>query len=679
MKKLFITWGLAAAALTLFSCAKQETIVNDAQPAQAGVPFELVAGVDTKTATTDASTINWVANDALNVFVAEHNSAFGANKQFTTADGTSTFSGVLESALDGAKTYDWKVFYPYNEDILTVSTHNGTKGYLTLGSKTNATQTQAGNNNKAHLAGSHMPLYGVGNGVAGDGTPNISLTQVMSVVEVKVTNKTDSPLVVSSVDFTAPAGTLISGTFFLDFSGNTPAFTSSGPSYTSNVAKLTVSDGAAIAKDGSASFYIAVKPFTVSSGTITVAVNGEAKDKTITKEIVFAAGKIKTIEYNYDVVETVATLPFSIDGTGKSSVYSTADGLSASGLGTDYGDTHTPYYTKFDSTGDFIQIHYDVPAGKVSFGVKMIGGASTSSMTLSGSADGVSFSSIETFSISGSQNDVKNFTSSNAIDASYRYLRLTFTKGSNIGFGPFSVALPSTEINVTSDNPMAVSNENDIYAIEYSIINPVGEKSISAATDVDWITGFDYSTPGEVAFEVAAQASGAPARSGNITLSYDGADDVIVVVNQEKGANLSGVYNCTFSSKSWGVESGADFSWTSGKDGAGFSNDGIQVTTAVTGANGTTNKSFTSVSKVVVTYNTNKSTGAGTLNLKIGSNTAHSQNWAYTSGDGRTANYTCTFNIATPESGQIKLTVNTTTNSIYVVGVSVTASGMSNP
>ena len=538
MKKLFITWGFVAAALTLFSCAKQETIVKDAQPTQAGVPFELVAGVDTKTATTDASTINWVANDALNVFVAEHNSAFGANKQFTTADGTSTFSGVLESALDGAKTYDWKVFYPYNEDILTVNTHDGTKGYLTLGSKTNATQTQVGNNSTAHLAGSHMPLYGVVKDVSGNDSPSVTLSQVMSVVKVHVTNVTESPLVVSTVNVTAPAGTLISGTFFLDFSGDTPVFTSSGATYTSNVAKLTVSSGAALAKDASADFYIAVMPFSVSSGKITVAVNGEEKDKTISSETEFAAGKIKTINYDYDSVETVATLPFSIDGTAGASAYSTEDGLSAFGLGSDYADSNSPYLTRFDSTGDFIQIHYDVPAGKVSFGVKMIGGGNTSSMKLSGSADGSSFTDIETFSISGSSGDVKSFTSSNAIADSYRYLRLTFTKGSNVGFGPFSVALPSTDpvISVTSDNPMAVTNANDLYAIEYTIINPVGGKSISAATDVDWITDFDYSTPGEVAFEVAAQASGAPARSGNITLSYDGADDVVVIVNQAAGA-----------------------------------------------------------------------------------------------------------------------------------------------
>lgn len=327
MKKLFITWGLAAAALTLFSCAKQEAIVNDAQPAQAGVPFELVAGVDTKTTTTDASTINWVANDALNVFVAEHNSAFGNNKQFTTADGTSTFSGVLESALDGAKTYDWKVFYPYNEDILTVSTHNGTKGYLTLGSKTNATQTQAGNNNKAHLAGAHMPLYGIGNGVAGDGTPNISLSQVMSVVAVEVTNKTDSPLVVSSVDFTAPAGTLITGTFFLDFSGSTPVFESSGTSYTSNVAKLTVTDGVAIAKNGSADFYIAVKPFAAAvNDEIKVSVNGEEQTIKLDAATTFAPGKIKTVKYQ-KTVEEIASATFD----GKNQTYTT--GWSTTGTG----------------------------------------------------------------------------------------------------------------------------------------------------------------------------------------------------------------------------------------------------------------------------------------------------------------------------------------------------------
>lgn len=673
MKKLFITWGFVAAALTLFGCAKQEASLQDAQPAKAGVPFELVAGIDTKTTAESISSIKWAANDAIAVFhTAAGSTVYGTRDKFTIAEedlASNMFKGTVTDAFEASN--DWYVFYPHNDYV----TPDGV-GYVAVGGN----MTQNFTKPMAHLAGNRFPLYGKAEGVANGTSPSITMNQAMSVVKVHVTNDSGAALDVTSVSF-ATEDYEITGQFKINFEGNTPVFTPKDGS-TGKSVTLSVSNTTPLADGASADYYIAVAPFNAAAGKkLTLTVNDLSKGITLPAAVSFVPGKVKTVNFNYDKAATPATLPFAIDGTGGSAAYSSTNGLSSSGLGSNYDSKHSPYLTKFDSTGDFIQIHYDVPAGKVSFGVKMIGGASTSSMTLSGSAGGTSFTDIETFSISGSQNDVKNFTSSNAIDASYRYLRLTFTKGSNIGFGPFSVALPSTDpvISVTSDNPMAVTNANDLYAIEYTIINPVGGKSISAATDVDWITDFDYSTPGEVAFEVAAQASGAPARSGSITLSYDGADDVIVVVNQEKGANLSGVYNCTFSSKSWDVASGADFSWTSGKDGAGFSNNGIQVTTAVTGANGTTNKSFTSVSKVVVTYNTNKSAGAGTLDLKIGSNTAHSQNWAYSSGDGRTANYTCTFNIATSESGQIKLTVNTTTNSIYVVGVSVTASGMSNP
>ena len=685
MKKHVFSLGLMlVAALAFTNCAKQE-VINDTPEQPAGVPFELTAGMDTKTATTDGATINWAANDALNVFVAEHDGSFSGNKKFTSTDGSKTFKGELDSALDGAKTYDWKVVYPYNEDILTVNTHDGNKGYLTLGSKTNATQTQSGNNNKAHLAGSHMPLYGVVKDVSGNDSPSVTLSQVMSVVKVHVTNVTESPLVVSTVNVAAPAGTLISGTFFLDFSGDTPVFESSGASFTSNVAKLTVTDGDAIDKNGTADFYVAIKPFTqAAAGVLTVSINGYEKEITIPASTEFKPGKIKTVNFSYDKKNTVAELPFSIDGTAGSDAFSTMDGLSSAGLGSDYANSNSPYLTKFDSTGDYIQIHFNEPAYKVSFEVKKIGGAANSTFTLGGSADGISFTDIETFEVTGAQGKTVSFISSVSINSDYRYLRLSFTKGANVGLGPFSVTKFSTDpvINVTSDNPMAVANTASTQTISYTIEHPVAGKSLEAVADVAWITNISTSTAGKVTFDVAAQADGDSARSGKITLSYSGAKNVVVAVNQEKGNTPDGVKSCTFKSKSWEVNDGSDFSWTSGKDGGGFSNHGIQVTNnaSYTGANGTTVQSFTAVTKVVVIYNTNKSAGEGTLDLKIGNNTVHSENWAYAgSGDGRTANYTCTFDIATPESGQITLTVNTTTNSIYVVGVNVTASGMTTP
>ena len=132
----------------------------------------------------------------------------------------------------------------------------------------------------------------------------------------------------------------------------------------------------------------------------------------------------------------------------------------------------------------------------------------------------------------------------------------------------------------------------------------------------------------------------------------------------------------TFTANSWTATSGGNAAnWTAGKNGAGFSNNGIQVTTSATGANGTSPEEYSNISKIVVTYNTNKSAGAGSIDVKIGNNDATSNNVAFSgSADGRTANFTTEYNYDAPQSGAVKLTVNTTTNSIYLVSVAITYS-----
>lgn len=126
----------------------------------------------------------------------------------------------------------------------------------------------------------------------------------------------------------------------------------------------------------------------------------------------------------------------------------------------------------------------------------------------------------------------------------------------------------------------------------------------------------------------------------------------------------------TFTSSSWGDSTN---SWTSGKAGNGYTDgQGIQVTTGTTGANATSKNQFNSVSKIVVTYNTNKSAGAGSIVIKIGSNNEVSHNVAYSSGDGRSSNYTTTFDFDTAQTGNIKITANTTTNSIWVKSIEIT-------
>ena len=123
----------------------------------------------------------------------------------------------------------------------------------------------------------------------------------------------------------------------------------------------------------------------------------------------------------------------------------------------------------------------------------------------------------------------------------------------------------------------------------------------------------------------------------------------------------------TFSSKSWASSNG---NWTSGKDGNSFtSGRGIQVPTGASGANATSPISFSNISQIVVTYSTNKSEGAGSIKFKVGDGTEQSQNVTKTGG---TTDRTLTYNFSPAETGNVKITVTCTTNSIYVKSVTIT-------
>lgn len=168
------------------------------------------------------------------------------------------------------------------------------------------------------------------------------------------------------------------------------------------------------------------------------------------------------------------------------------------------------------------------------------------------------------------------------------------------------------------------------------------------------------------------------AQAGTIVVTFQkgGELDVVYTINVAQLGKASGTsYVYTFTSKSWTATLGSSTAdWTSGSDGKAFtSGQGIQVTTGETGANATSPKSFTGVSRIVVTYNTNKSAGEGSVVVKVGTNTDKSNNCAYVSGDGRSANYTSTYDYATKQNGNVKITVNTTTNSLYIKSIEIIA------
>ena len=130
---------------------------------------------------------------------------------------------------------------------------------------------------------------------------------------------------------------------------------------------------------------------------------------------------------------------FNFEG-GVASDLTDMTGVTPSGLGTDYAAAHAPYRVKLDGTGDYVIIAIASQPSKVTIGVKMIGGNSTSSITVqeSTAADGT-FTDVEELSISGAQNDVLTLETSESFKSTTRAVKLYFTKGSNVGLGPITI------------------------------------------------------------------------------------------------------------------------------------------------------------------------------------------------------------------------------------------------
>ena len=291
MKKALFFAGLAA-SLLFVGCNKEADFAGNGRPVGITLSDALTRTVN------DGLATKWEDGDALNVFYAAAGTEdYSKNTKFTVDDADANHAaGTAEL---GTGSYDWYLLYPYSSYIKTPANTNS--GYLTVGSKSNEKQSQAGLDSKAHLAGANLPVYGVAKGVAADATIEVAMKQVVSVVAVNLTNGTTDPLSVDEVAFTAPEE--IIGTFYIDISGEELAFAGSGANYVSKTAELTVTD-ATLAAGASAKFYIAVKPFAANAGDkLAVKVkSGESvfeKEISLPSAVKFQSGHIKQINITY--------------------------------------------------------------------------------------------------------------------------------------------------------------------------------------------------------------------------------------------------------------------------------------------------------------------------------------------------------------------------------------------
>ena len=168
----------------------------------------------------------------------------------------------------------------------------------------------------------------------------------------------------------------------------------------------------------------------------------------------------------------------------------------------------------------------------------MIGGDTSSSITVQESTNGVEFTNVENLDISGSQNDVIELETTEDFAATTRVIKLLFVRGANVGVGPIRITKYTVgpDIDVT-DPDVELAGDATYGEIEYSIINPDGVSSLSAESEDDWISDITV-TATKVTFTTTAN-TGAE-RVGHITLSYPNAENKVVTVTQaEKVVTLT--------------------------------------------------------------------------------------------------------------------------------------------
>lgn len=551
MKKYFkfnFLSALAVAVIALSGCSKTDDSVELVSSKSKNFQI-LVKGVDTKTTNSGMSTL-WKKGDGINLFhAAKGTTTYVSDGKFTAdvAGTSSTFTGDLGGALT-EDSYNWYAFYPYSSKIVSPETTN--PYYQAIGSSASGSQKQNGNNSMAHIAGTNYPLAGKVENVAKTESPVISMKHISSLLAVKVTNGTSSDITVTKVSFTSDSEP-INGTFYIGFSGTEPTYTPSGTTYVSTTANLTVANGEAIKAGEYAIFYLAIKPYVEAGGnTLTLAVTAEGGEQTRTLEIpsssdgiVFSAGKMKTLNFEYTKASNVLSLPFNDDMTW-------ADN------GTEDGDAVT--------SDDFPLQGTNPMYSAVNKGYKGVGGIklgsssergdiTTSKINLSGGNFTILVKA-KTWGTDASKLQVYVDDVQVGADQTLygEYIEYAFTRAAATSESKVKVKIDGTRgyvgsINIVSGTsvtpvicvpsvPDKLPSTGGTGTINYVVVNT--EAGVVSATAAEsWIHDFDYSTEGIVSF--TSDANTGSERSQIITLSYSGAANKEVTVTQSASGALS--------------------------------------------------------------------------------------------------------------------------------------------
>lgn len=312
MKKIMLSLGLMFAALTLTNCSNE--IDENVNANLGGSAFELTASIDQSRIATENGVATWVAGDQINLHYAVAGATtYTDNGAFSIADedvAAGRFTGTLGADLTDGTSYDWYALYPYSKYVSAPTGDN----YYQLW--TNQTVEMG---SMSHLTGRNSPLYGVAKGVVAGEAVQLGMKHLGTLLKIKVANEAED-FTIQSIQF-ATTSQKITGSYLINYTGETPVVTMSGDNYTYEDITLTVADGGYFVEAGTDGedcyFYAAVAPFTAPAGeVITITVNTDKGSVEIVKEITadteFKAGVINNVNAYIDqVAETVKAYPYT--------------------------------------------------------------------------------------------------------------------------------------------------------------------------------------------------------------------------------------------------------------------------------------------------------------------------------------------------------------------------------
>ncbi len=235
-----------------------------------------------------------------------------------------------------------------------------------------------------------------------------------------------------------------------------------------------------------------------SSVTFTTTANEGNADRTATITLSYtgAESKVVTVTQGHYVAD-FATLPFEFDG-GRDDIAGT-DGLTQSGLGTDYNATTNPTTKlKFDTTGDELILAFSERPGVLTFDIKG-NGFSGGTFTVQTSVDGTTYTDLATYTALDTQSEEFN-----NLGESVRYIKWIYTNkvSGNVGLGNInlaeyaepvlvaSITVDPADVNVNADEHdgtldltyenLTISDMTD-FGVQY--YTATGEE----ATEPDWL------------------------------------------------------------------------------------------------------------------------------------------------------------------------------------------------